>query len=27
VVLVKDDKYGIRITEITGRLERLRGLR
>jgi hypothetical protein len=25
--LVKDDKYGIRITEITGRLERLRGLR
>jgi flagellar motor switch protein FliN/FliY len=27
VVLVKDEKYGIRITEITGRLERLRGLR
>jgi flagellar motor switch protein FliN/FliY len=27
VVLVKDDKYGIRITEISGRLERLRGLR
>jgi len=27
VVLVKDDKYGIRITEITGRLERLRSLR
>ncbi|MEJ2475951.1 MAG: flagellar motor switch protein FliN [Desulfobacterales bacterium] len=27
VVLVKDDKYGIRITEITGRLERVRGLR
>ncbi|MGD2010772.1 MAG: flagellar motor switch protein FliN [Desulfobacterales bacterium] len=26
VVLVKDEKYGIRITEITGRLERLRGL-
>ncbi len=27
VVLVKDEKYGIRITEITGSLERLRGLR
>jgi flagellar motor switch protein FliN/FliY len=27
VVLVKDEKYGIRITEITGRLGRLRGLR
>jgi flagellar motor switch protein FliN len=27
LVLVKDEKYGIRITEITGRLERLRGLR
>jgi hypothetical protein len=25
--LVKDEKYGIRITEITGRLGRLRGLR
>ena len=27
IVLVKDEKYGIQITEITGRLERLRGLR
>ena len=27
IVLVKDEKYGIRITEITGRLKRLRGLR
>ncbi len=27
VVLVKDDRYGIRIAEITGRLKRLRGLR
>lgn len=27
VVLVKDEKYGIRITETTGGLERLRGLR
>lgn len=27
IVLVKDEKYGIQITEITGRLKRLRGLR
>ncbi len=27
VVLVKDEKYGIRITETTGGLDRLRGLR
>ena len=27
IVLVKDEKYGIQITEITGRLNRLRGLR
>ena len=26
IVLVKDEKYGIQITEITGRLKRLRGL-